>query len=42
MITNFSKVKLARNQCWIDRQDDKLDLGRDALGNRWVARWLFI
>jgi hypothetical protein len=31
---------MLRNQSWIDRKDDKLDLGREALGNRWVARWL--
>jgi hypothetical protein len=33
---------LLRNQSWIDIRTIRIDLGREALGNRWVARWLFI
>jgi hypothetical protein len=38
----FLKVKLPRNQSWIDIRTIRIDLGREALGNRWVARWLCI
>jgi hypothetical protein len=33
---------LLRNKCWIDVRTIRIDLGREALGNRWVARWLYL
>jgi hypothetical protein len=31
---------LLRNQSWIDIRTIRIDLGREALANRWVTRWL--